>query len=322
MTARKHDDNKFQRRERERIRRQQERMRRLRRIRQGILCVVSLTAVLGFVWVIKGILMPASGESGSGRAKLRPVSLQRETELTGDWTEIQGFSDVPYIDELTEMESQDSRIREVIENADEYPERILKMLSKNIETLDFVLDYPEKKNLPCADTIGQAPGEGEIPLLIQWDERWGYGAYGESFVAVSGCGPTCIAMVASGLTGRTDITPYAVASYSEENGFLTAEMDTSWDLMTYGCEAFGVTGTMLGLDENAMANTLAYGCPIICSMGPGDFTDNGHFIVITAYEDGMFQVNDPNSRIRSGRTWSYEELEGQIVNMWWYDLAQ
>ena len=92
--------------------------------------------------------------------------------------------------------------------------------------------------------------------------------------------------------------------------------------MTYGCQEFGVTGTMLGLDENAMANTLSYGNPIICSMGPGDFTDNGHFIVLTGYENGMFHVNDPNSKIRSEKTWSYEELKNQIVNMWWYSLNE
>ena len=75
-------------------------------------------------------------------------------------------------------------------------------------------------------------------------------------------------------------------------------------------------------DENAMANTLSYGNPIICSMGPGDFTDNGHFIVLTGYENGMFHVNDPNSKIRSEKTWSYEELKNQIVNMWWYSLNE
>ncbi|MFR3386435.1 MAG: hypothetical protein ACLTST_08525 [Lachnospiraceae bacterium] len=28
--------------------------------------------------------------------------------------------------------------------------------------------------------------KGEIPLLLQWDERWGYAPYGKSIV-VSGC---------------------------------------------------------------------------------------------------------------------------------------
>lgn len=72
------------------------------------------------------------------------------------------------MDELTKLAEQDGRINQVIERAGEYPEKVLKMLAKNIETLDFVLDYWDKKDLPCADSIGQAPAEGEIPLLLQW----------------------------------------------------------------------------------------------------------------------------------------------------------
>lgn len=303
----------------ERQRRQQQRMRRVRRIRSGLLCMASLAVVLVAVWALRGMLATEEGKENREAVKLAQVNLSGRAERLDAETEWQSGAYIPYEKELRELEKQDARISQVLENAGDYPERVLKMLSKNIETLDFVLDYQEKKDLPCADTIGQAPAEGEVPLLLQWDERWGYGAYGESMVAVSGCGPTCIAMVASGLTGRTDITPYTVASYSEENGYLTSELDTSWDLMTTGCMEFGVTGTMLGLDENVMANTLMNGYPIICSMGPGDFTDNGHFIVLTSYENGMFHVNDPNSRIRSGQAWSYETLKDQIVNMWWYE---
>lgn len=297
-------------------------MKRMRRIRRILVCMASLAIVLGAVWMLKGLFPFETEEPGVEVSRALPDGAVLKQDGLGSKPDSQKNEDVPYVKELLEMDAQDPRIREIAEKADLYPERVLKMLSKNIETLDFVLDYWDKKDVPCEENIGQAPAEGEIPLLLQWDERWGYGAYGESIVAVSGCGPTCIAMVASGLTGRTDITPYTVASYSENNGFLTKEMDTSWDLMTYGCQEFGITGTMLGLDENAMANTLSSGNPIICSMGPGDFTDNGHFIVLTGYENGMFRVNDPNSRIRSEKTWSYETLKNQIVNMWWYGLNE
>ncbi len=320
--ARQSDNYRGQGRSYERHLRRRRRMKQMRRIRRILVCAASLAIVLGTVWVLKGILPSEAEGAGVEVSRTLPGDAVLKQDGLGSKPSPQKNADVPYVKELLEMEEQDSRISDVVEKADLYPERVLKMLSKNIETLDFVLDYWDKKDVPCEESIGQAPVQGEIPLLLQWDERWGYGTYGESMVAVSGCGPTCIAMVASGLTGRTDITPYTVASYSENNGFLTKEMDTSWDLMTYGCQEFGVTGTMLGLDENAMANTLSYGNPIICSMGPGDFTDNGHFIVLTGYENGTFHVNDPNSKIRSEKTWSYEELKNQIVNMWWYSLNE
>ncbi|MEY8426525.1 C39 family peptidase [Lachnospiraceae bacterium 46-15] len=320
--ARRSDNYWEQGRSYERHLKRRRRMKQMRRIRRILVCAASLAIVLGAVWMLKGLFPFEAEEAGVEVSRTLPDGAVLKQDGLGSKPSPQKNAGVPYVKELLEMEAQEPRISEVVEKADLYPERVLKMLSKNIETLDFVLDYWDKKDVPCEESIGQALAEGEIPLLLQWDERWGYGAYGESMVAVSGCGPTCIAMVASGLTGRTDITPYTVASYSENNGFLTKELDTSWDLMTYGCQEFGVTGTMLGLDENAMVNTLSYGNPIICSMGPGDFTDNGHFIVLTGYENGMFQVNDPNSRIRSEKTWSYETLKNQIVNMWWYSLNE
>ena len=208
----------------------------------------------------------------------------------------------------------------ILDREEEYPDNVLRMVCQNEETLNFAVDYPEKKDSEPASTVGDVT-KGVVPLLIQWDRRWGYAPYGSStIVAVSGCGPTCIAMVACGLTGRNDITPAKVASYSANNGFLTESRDTSWDLMTYGAEEYGITGTELGLDEAAMANQLAAGHPIIASMGPGDFTSSGHFIVLTGYANGSFTVNDPNSLVRSGETWSFERLKNQIVNLWYYTV--
>ncbi len=40
---------------------------------------------------------------------------------------------------------------------------------------------------------------------------------------------------------------------------------------------------------------LAAGVPLICAMGPGDFTGNGHFIVVTGYDGEGFSIRDPNS---------------------------
>lgn len=228
--------------------------------------------------------------------------------------------DSPYAQALVDLAKQEPRLITMLQNLSDYPEDLHKMVVENSETLDFVLDYPEKKDTVAADTIGEVT-KGTIPLLLQWDSRWGYSPYGDSIIGASGCGPTCIAMVASGLTGRSDITPAKVAEYSMEGGFLTSEADTKWDLMSYGCEQFGITGTVLSLEETAMRRSLEAGSPIICSMRPGDFTNGGHFIVLTGYQDGMFQVHDPNSKLRSEQLWSFDTLKGQIKNLWSYTLC-
>lgn len=221
---------------------------------------------------------------------------------------------------LAVMALTNGKVREVMAHADQYPAELLELLKNNEETADFVLGYPEKKDAPPAETIGEVTA-GEIPLLLQWDERWGYCIYGDDMIALNGCGPTAVAMVAAGLTGDNTVTPYKVAQFSAENGYYAGDSGTSWTLMTEGAQQFGVRGEEMGLSEDSVISALESGHPIICSMRPGDFTTTGHFIVLTGVEDGKIRVNDPNSRIRSEKLWDYSRLEGQINNLWEFTLA-
>lgn len=191
------------------------------------------------------------------------------------------------------------------------PQVLKDLLDRNPETTDFVAGYP-----------GAAPGEidlsadytpGEIPAFFQWDTRWGYGLYGGNEVGdlmgLSGCGPTALSMVAVGLTGNMDYHPWAVAQYAGPAGYAVPGQGTAWTLMSEGCSHFGL-------------QALEDGEPIICCVGPGDFTTKGHFIVLYAYEDGLFWLHDPNSKANSQRGWSYETLEPQILALWAYSLEE
>lgn len=220
---------------------------------------------------------------------------------------------------LVGMGMTNEKVREIMSRSEEYPDELLELLAGNEETVDFVLDYPEKKDSAPAETVGEVE-KGKIPLLLQWDERWGYAIYGDDMIAVNGCGPTAVAMIAAGLTGDNTITPYKVAQFSAENGYYAGDSGTSWTLMTEGARQFGIYGEELGLDEGGIYSALENGHPIICSMKPGDFTTTGHFIVLTGIEDGRIRVNDPNSRIRSEKLWDYSTLEHQISNLWEFSL--
>ena len=68
-------------------------------------------------------------------------------------------------------------------------------------------------------------------------------------------------------------------------------------------------------------DALEAGKPIICAMREGDFTTTGHYIVLRGVKDGEFQVNDPNSVVNSEKLWSYEQIEGQIRNLWVMEKA-
>lgn len=214
---------------------------------------------------------------------------------------------------LEELSKKDKRIKTIIENKDSYPEILLMMLSKNIDMTDYVYHYNKYKGQVFSDNIGKVK-KGQYPLLLQYDKRWGYGNYGDSVIAISGCGPTSVAMVIAGLTGRNDITPYDIAKYAYENGYY--ENGTSWDFFTKGVIKYGIIGKEISLSESVMVKELKKGHPIICSMRPGDFTTTGHLILITDYKNGKFKINDPNSKERSNKSWSYQTLNVQIKNLW------
>ncbi len=112
------------------------------------------------------------------------------------------------------------------------------------------------------------------------------------------------------------VTPYKVAKYAESNGFYVDGVGTSWSLMTVGSKSFGIIGEEISLSKDNVYSELELGHPIICSVGPGDFTTIGHFIVLSGISNGKIKVNDPNSKKRSGMLWDYDRLESQIKNLW------
>ena len=132
---------------------------------------------------------------------------------------------------LAVMALVNPKVREIMAKKDQYPEQLIELLENNEETVDFVFDYPEKKDTAPADAVGEVV-QGQVPLLLQWDERWGYAFYADDMIAVNGCGPTAIAMVAAGLTGDNTVTPYKVAQFSAENGYYAGDSGTSWTLVT------------------------------------------------------------------------------------------
>lgn len=193
-------------------------------------------------------------------------------------------------------------------------------LAKNPELADFVANY-RNASPTATGGISDLEKEQPYPLFLQWDARWGYIPYGNSNIGLAGCGPTCLSMVIFSLTRNAQATPDAIASFAMDNGYYVDGIGTSWSLMTDAPVRFGLLSQSVPLDEAAMKSFLDQGGLLIASMGPGDFTDSGHFIVLYGCNDSGFLVNDPNSRIRSSQTWSFSSLSGQTVSLWGFSKA-
>ena len=195
-----------------------------------------------------------------------------------------------------------------------YPQSLIDLLERNPETEDFVLNYPFRDEA-ALEVFSYDLSEG-VPLMMQWDQRWGYEKYGSDVVGITGCGPVCLAMAGYYVTGDESFNPFSMVEFAKQNGYYSSGNGSSWTLISEGGVKLGLKVTEIPLVKKKIMNHLEAGNPIICAMGKGDFTTTGHYIVLVGVEDGMIRVNDPNSYANSEKLWSYEQMESQFRNLW------
>ena len=204
---------------------------------------------------------------------------------------------------------------------EDYPPEIIEMLKRNPETEEYVLNYPlEYGKEQSIDISGYADEEG-VPLFIQWDRQWGYRKYLESVAGLSACGPTTLSMVVYHFTRDPDMHPAYMMEFAQKNKYaIPGYGGTQWALFGEGAAKFGLKVKELTAEqiasEEKLAQLLESGKLIVTSVGPGVFTTVGHYLVLVGYEDGKFQVNDPNSYLNSEKLWDFEEFAGDIRMMW------
>ena len=193
----------------------------------------------------------------------------------------------------TPEEIEAEKVQEVLDS-DQYKDQLGELYKKNPETKEIILNREK------------------------WSEVWGYASYGSENIGMGGCGPTSLSMVATGLTGNTSFTPKYVADMSVNMGYYVDEVGTDWTLMTAGASELGINSAQLtNWSEDTLKSELSAGHPIICSMGPGDFTNQGHFIVLSGLtEDGKVLINDPNSKINSRKKWDLNTIINQMNAAW------
>ena len=269
----------------------------------GDLSTVAVLALIAAVIVVLALLikLPAQGSSSPSN----PVVLKP--------SDSHGTTDGALLD-ANEMIAAFATAHDL--SLDAWPEKLIDLLERNPDTKEFVLNYPLKKELAPSVDLSEYKNSESVPLLFQWDERWGYTKYGNEIMGLSGCGPTCLSMVCIYLLNDTRYTPRYVADFAERNDYYVPGSGSAWTLISKGGEGLGLDVAEIPLDENRIIRNLEAGNPIICVMGPGDFTTTGHFIVMTGYADGKIKVNDPNSPTRSEMLWDFDRIKGQIRNLW------
>jgi hypothetical protein len=222
---------------------------------------------------------------------------------------------------LLQLSADSEDIQYIYDNKSNYPSRMLENLINNPEMTSYVRNYTGSTKKASSGFTDSEKNE-QFPLLLQWDERWGYVSYGDdSVIGLSGCGPTCLSMVLFSLTRNESLTPDMLADYAMNNDYYMYGTGTMWALFEEVPEAYGVTSEKFdGKDEELVMEALYNGKMLVFSVGPGDFTAYGHFIVVYGVdEDGLLLINDPNCVYRSTLHWDYKKIKNQIKSIWSFE---
>lgn len=199
----------------------------------------------------------------------------------------------------------------------DYPDELVKLLESNDETEDFVLNYPKKKSGSSSENINMSQYKGctQPPLLMQWDERWGYSSYNGSIMGLSGSAPTCLSMTAIYELQNVSVSPIYTANIAIQNDW----ENKPEKLLSEGARSIGLEVTQIPINESRLKQAVEGGSTVIC------ITDgkviNSVIVIYGMDENGKYKINDPMSRSNSERTYTYSEMGKYFKKMWGYNAS-
>lgn len=152
-----------------------------------------------------------------------------------------------------------------------------------------------------------------IPLSLQADFTEPLAVFNgeQKSVATSGCGATCVSMALSYLTGR-EISPDTLFLWACDNNQYFGD-GLSHETLSEMVRRNGARGEWVANEEAPVLEALAAGYPVIAHMGPGTFTEGGHYILLRGIdESGKILVNDPASAARSEKAYDMSLILGEL----------
>lgn len=197
----------------------------------------------------------------------------------------------------------------------DYPDELVELLESNDETTDFVLNYPDRVTDGMSEKIDlmQYTNCQQPPLLMQWDSRWGYMSYNDSVLGLKGSAPTCLSMTAIYKLQDVSMSPVYMADMSVQNGWES----NPEKLLTEGARNIGLKVAQLPVSEGKLNSSIGSGSTVIC-MTDGKLLSTA-VVIYAMDENGSYKINDPMSREKSDKTYTYSEINKHIRKMWEYN---
>lgn len=210
--------------------------------------------------------------------------------------------------ELTARLDQGDQIAQIASSADQYPdERLVRLALDEPGAISLVAGYP--KSDKAAQAYGEEASIGSYPQLYDWDSRWGAVDYAGSALAVTGSGPTVMAMATIGLTGSADNTPATIAKLAEDKGLATGDSGLSGDFFTTESNSLGVVYHSYDTSADNISAVLTSGTVLAMEAKADSLTPYDHWIlVVEKGADDTYTVHDPTSTGVTAKTWGADTL--------------
>lgn len=211
------------------------------------------------------------------------------------------------------------RQEELAEKPVDIPEEPVALAENQVSTAPLLISSapvcdPSVTHLATVDGLQYLTG-GLIDVVYyyQGDKLWENRYYGTDKISTHACGPTAMAMVVSSMTD-TIMDPPAMAQWAVSHGHWAKGSGSYHSIVMGIASDFGLEAESFpSRDVNDMLDTLLSGDLLVALMGPGHFTQRGHFIVLRGVTlTGEILVADPNSPDNSLKAWDPQLLLDEL----------
>lgn len=270
-----------------------------------ILGAVAILLLIILVVGVSSCVRGCSSEQGSNNAaEVNSVDARVAAGVSEDLT-----------NQLSGALNRGEKIQQIAANANKYADaQLIELALSQDAAVDFVASYPDASHEATSytDTVTK----GKVPELYCWDSRWGAVDYAGHALAVSGSGPTSLAMAYMSLAGNADQTPATIATLVQNSALATGDsgMDASFvekNLSGLGLSAKSYTTSADNINVAVDANSYA-----LIEVMANTLTDKAHWILaVSENQDGTVYIQDPTSPEASSHAWSTSTLASSATHV-------
>lgn len=183
-------------------------------------------------------------------------------------------------------------------------ERLVELALKESEAVPLVAGLLDENADHSPRPYGSEASRGAYPKLYTWDQRWGYMSFGDGALALTGSGPTSLAMAYIGLTGATDRTPADFAGKAAQAGKLDETYGMTVDFVKSEAHELGLKCEEVESSGEVLTDVIESGTVVLVQAKAGTFGDEAHWMLVVGENlDGSVNLNDPTSPTNTARPW-------------------